>query len=1013
MTSLGRDINPCIVLLLFMYMLFLPLPSWGKQGMIDNTRVLVISSYSPIKEGENHMIASLINHLNRESTASISIEYMDCEVRPLFSDWALWLEQLFHAYKMQPDLVVVLGNEAWSAYRAVCPDEWKQVPVVLGNVKSKFLDFAHADSLRSMKDFKEITESFDDFRVTGYYFNDYIKENIRLMKQLQPQIKHIALYYDDRYNLNVFETYFKSLTSEADSLSLVYLSGTKLSTLQLLDTISGMDDTYAVLSAGWYTDAMRYSHAHAMLHNELERYTSKVVYNIQDQGYYNNIFLGGYFISGEDLGRDLAMLTYDVLTKGIENSPAFQETPSPPQYYINYAAFQNLHINPDRLPHGTVFHNVEKPIWKERPLEFIMVLSLLVLMSVIFVFILYLRWRRERSYVYANKKMMSLLQAMPNMAVTYDQQGRIGDIINPQDNILLSAIAEENLIGMTMEEVAAKYPDHSDAARQIQHYVSKTRKSKKTYDFSYEIADQGAIRYMNARSVPFTNGYVICFIHDVTFQIAAEKEISKWKTFLQSIVDNLPIGLLVKDVSNDYRYLFYNDKVSEFYKEDLRFMLGKNDYDVNDPYADKYRQEDLEVLASDHPLTFNRVFLDEATGQILRWGITTKSKVVDSDGSCYIVAVIADTTEVRKKEHEIEQNKLKLEFTIDAAQIIPWEYSVGEQAFYTQGYLTNEGRKVIVWDDYMSYVDPEDVNLLKEGMADLLAGRNKVMDIQVRITFPGQSQRWFELHAVPYEYDGKGGISRILGIRRDITDLKMTNELIRLRDKAEESNRLKSAFLANMSHEIRTPLNAIVGFSNLIAQAEEPDEVEEYCRIIETNNELLLQLVNDILDLSKIEAGQLDFFYSDVDIPIIIHDLEQIYKSRTKEGVKLVCEIPDDSFVIHSEKNRLTQVLSNFLSNACKFTFNGSIRIGYEHRENGLRFFVTDTGKGIASENLVNVFERFAKFDSFIQGTGLGLSICQSIVQSLGGKIGVESELGKGTTFWFTLPAESYTSTHK
>ena len=229
-------------------------------------------------------------------------------------------------------------------------------------------------------------------------------------------------------------------------------------------------------------------------------------------------------------------------------------------------------------------------------------------------------------------------------------------------------------------------------------------------------------------------------------------------------------------------------------------------------------------------------------------------------------------------------------------------------------------------------------------------------------------------------------------------------ELRKAKDKAEESDRLKSAFLANMSHEIRTPLNAIVGFSNLIAMAEEPDEIGEYVKIIETNNELLLQLVNDILDLSKIEAGQMDFNYSAVDLSEIFNNLQQVYKSRVKDGVDLVCHLPSVACVIHSEKNRLTQVLSNFLSNACKYTSEGSITMGYERIGAILRFYVADTGKGLAEENIPHVFERFAKFDSFVQGTGLGLSICESIIQSLDGKIGVDSELGKGSTFWFTIP---------
>ena len=208
-----------------------------------------------------------------------------------------------------------------------------------------------------------------------------------------------------------------------------------------------------------------------------------------------------------------------------------------------------------------------------------------------------------------------------------------------------------------------------------------------------------------------------------------------------------------------------------------------------------------------------------------------------------------------------------------------------------------------------------------------------------------------------------------------------------------------------MSHEIRTPLNAIVGFSNLIAQTRNPEEIAEFCKIIETNNELLLQLINDILDLSKIEAGQLEFVYSDIDMNELFRNLEQIYLFRLKGTVQLICNLPERTFVTHSERNRLTQVVSNFLSNACKFTTEGSITMGYECSDGLIRCFVTDTGKGIAPENLPHVFERFAKFDAFIQGTGLGLSICKTIIDKLGGEIGVESEEGKGTTFWFTIPA--------
>lgn len=236
---------------------------------------------------------------------------------------------------------------------------------------------------------------------------------------------------------------------------------------------------------------------------------------------------------------------------------------------------------------------------------------------------------------------------------------------------------------------------------------------------------------------------------------------------------------------------------------------------------------------------------------------------------------------------------------------------------------------------------------------------------------------------------------------------RKTQKELREKEKIEEANLLKTAFLANMSHEIRTPLNAIVGFSNLIAQGEiEEEDREEFRKIIETNNELLLQLINDILDLSKIEAGKMDFTYSDIDVSGMFNRLEQVFCNKTKPGVKLICVLPEKNCFIHSEKNRLMQVVTNFLTNACKFTFKGSITMGYEEIEGGLRFYVSDTGKGIAEENIPHVFERFAKFDMFIQGTGLGLSICHTIIDYLKGEIGVVSEEGVGSTFWFTIPCE-------
>ena len=245
----------------------------------------------------------------------------------------------------------------------------------------------------------------------------------------------------------------------------------------------------------------------------------------------------------------------------------------------------------------------------------------------------------------------------------------------------------------------------------------------------------------------------------------------------------------------------------------------------------------------------------------------------------------------------------------------------------------------------------------------------------------------------------------IIGVSWDITDLKNTErELIAAKMKAEESDRLKSVFLANMSHEIRTPLNAIVGFSKLIATEESIEEKQQYSDIIDTNAEVLLQLINDILDISKIEAGTLEFIDRPMDLSELCRNMYETHKGRTKEGVRLVYDEIYPELNMTGDQNRIAQVITNLLTNAIKFTGQGEIRFGYDIRSGMIDFYVKDTGTGIPKEKLDSIFERFIKLNNFAQGTGLGLAISRMIVEKLHGRIWAESRLGKGSTFHFSIP---------
>lgn len=294
-----------------------------------------------------------------------------------------------------------------------------------------------------------------------------------------------------------------------------------------------------------------------------------------------------------------------------------------------------------------------------------------------------------------------------------------------------------------------------------------------------------------------------------------------------------------------------------------------------------------------------------------------------------------------------------------------------------------------------------------QGCAMMRAMASKHVE-HAEYTIPGGV---FEIYANPVlneQGDVEGVILRIDNIthRKQIqNELEMTrNEALAAKEKAEQSDKLKSVFVANMSHEIRTPLNAIVGFSELLHTAESEEEKDEFWKIISTNNDLLLTLINDILDLSKIEAGYVDLVKDEFDLAGLFGDLGAVYSQKMNPGVFFACEIPNGNYNVCLDKGRLSQIVTNFVNNAIKFTKNGSIRIGYTVDRGRLRVYCTDTGIGIPEESREKIFNRFEKLNGFAQGTGLGLSICKAIVDAQGGNIGVDSEVGKGSTFWAELP---------
>ena len=371
------------------------------------------------------------------------------------------------------------------------------------------------------------------------------------------------------------------------------------------------------------------------------------------------------------------------------------------------------------------------------------------------------------------------------------------------------------------------------------------------------------------------------FTHDISERIRYESQIKRFNRIMDTTMENIPAGIVVKDIENDFRYIYRN---RESYNRDISSenAIGMNDFDYYPPeMAQQKRKEDMEIAA---------------TGKGMHWIMEGK----DKNGN------------------------------------------------------------LLILDKQKIMVESEDFSPI------------------------------------------------IVSIEWDITQLElMRRELIESKEKAETSDKLKSAFLANMSHEIRTPLNAIVGFSRIISESDNAEERREYYEIVDANNERLLQLINEILDLSKIESGIVEFTYGPVRLHTLCKEIHDAHVFRCPQGVELRFDSPDEALSIHSDKNRIFQVFSNLIGNAFKFTTEGSVSYGYKQEGERVVFYVKDTGLGIEPEKLGKVFQRFAKLNNFAQGTGLGLSICKTIIEQLGGEIAVSSEVGTGTTFTFWLPLEN------
>ncbi|WP_075557420.1 PAS domain-containing sensor histidine kinase [Parabacteroides timonensis] len=474
---------------------------------------------------------------------------------------------------------------------------------------------------------------------------------------------------------------------------------------------------------------------------------------------------------------------------------------------------------------------------------------------------------------------------------------------------------------------------------------------------------------------------------------------------LSNIVNSVPMYFFVKDTGDDFRYVYSSPMMNQIYGRFHNDVVGKTDFDLFiDPVAaQSFRDMDERVLRSGKMQRYVEQMLDPR-GELR--SMDTMKLLVPREGKApYLLGMSWDITKQRRIEDELHENNKRLALSCMAGRIYPWIWDVINETAELS--LVKDGEMIHTYISHESFTEkihPADQQMYRDIVNAFARGEIDSLKLSFRCKYFSDEYVWLEKIGEVYESGDDGRPLKAIGILRDITVDKRHEADVQAKRLAEESDRMKSAFIANMSHEIRTPLNAIVGFSTLMAQVDSPEEKQEYLKIIESSNDFLLQLINDILDISKIESGKLEFIYTNFSLNDLFKPQEHAFTLRAESEVKVIFENDGNNYCIISEKTRLTQVLTNFLSNAIKFTSSGSIRFGYKLTKNGIYVYVTDTGTGISKKDQASIFDRFVKLDKFKQGTGLGLSICKTIITMLNGEIGVESEEGSGSTFWFTIP---------
>ncbi|CAG9874004.1 PAS domain-containing protein [Bacteroides xylanisolvens] len=603
----------------------------------------------------------------------------------------------------------------------------------------------------------------------------------------------------------------------------------------------------------------------------------------------------------------------------------------------------------------------------------------------------------NRPVSFKEKYAVRILDSLPDMLTVFNQNEVGIEVVSNE---------ETNHVGISNKDFKGMYMREMVPPEAYQNIHSNMRQAVSTGAVStahHELDFNGEHHHYENRIFPLDEEYVLIMCRDITERVTTQRQLEVFKSVLDKVSDS------ILAVSEDGTLVYANKQFIEEYGVTQQMGTQKiYDLPVSMTTKEAWERRLQEIRDNDGTFAYRAAYMRKGEDKERMHQVSTFLIRENNEELTWFFT--QDITDVIKKQDELRELNLLLDGILNNIPVYlfvkdpenDFRYLYWNKAFADHSGIP--ASKAIGHTDYEVFPSHGDAEKFRKDDLELLQTHKRIDMQETYLSATGKARIVQTLKAlVPME----GRKPLLIGISWDITNLQnIEQELIKARIKAEQSDRLKSAFLANMSHEIRTPLNAIVGFSQLLPAAETAEEKKLYSGIINQNSDILLQLINDILDLSKIEAGTLEYIKRPMNLGEVCRTIYAVHKERVKEGVTLVFDNVDENLFIEGDQNRIMQVITNFLTNASKFTYAGEIRLGFERTDKNIRVYVKDTGIGIEPEKVDHVFERFVKLNSFAQGTGLGLSICQMIIEKIGGEIGVTSELGKGSTFYFTIPYE-------